>query len=89
MKKTTKIFVVILVIEAILTGIFYFIPNQCGSACAPPSIINPLGIQPPGTICTLQCVQYQPGTWFFTSLDILLLTAIIFVIYLIIIKSKK
>ncbi len=76
MTKTEKIFTGILTTELVLTIIAYFIPDTCGSACAQPGFLNPLGMTSQEIMCTMQCVKYQPGTIFYTLADLFILTFI-------------
>ncbi len=76
MTKAQKIFAVILGFELILTIIAYFIADTCGSACVKPGFLNPLGTNYGNGICTMQCVQYQPGSLFYTLADLFILTLI-------------
>lgn len=80
MKKVNKFFSSIILTEVIVAVILYFIPTKCGSECVEPSLLNPLGIE--GGMCTLNCVVYQPGILFYLISDLLILTIIIYLIYL-------
>lgn len=81
MKKFNKIFFLIIFVEVIAIVILYFVPTKCGSECTEPSLLNPLGIE--DGMCTLMCVIYQPGSPFYLSVDILILTIIVyFLVYL-------
>ena len=90
MKTSDKFFYIILAIEAIITAIIYFFFSKWdGGYCNQPSILNPFGENPKGP-CILMAIHLdRGGVPFYVSLDIFLLTTIIFVIYKAIRVYKK
>ncbi|MCF7910533.1 hypothetical protein K9L16_02570 [Candidatus Pacearchaeota archaeon] len=82
MKKIDKIFLGILGIEILLITILYvFFQNPCGSSCTNYGIFNPFGEVVES--CIQVCVQTQHFL-FYPVLDLFILTLVVYLIYFLI-----
>ena len=77
----------IIILELILLGVLYlFFQNPCGSPCSIQSLINPFGAGSPKT-CIQVCEETQ-NFWFYPLADLIILTIIIYISFLIISQMK-
>ena len=79
----TMIFLIwIILIEIIGVILFSFLTNSCGSACDTHSFLNPFGINnDKNKACIAMCVE-KPYPIFFWISDLLILTIVIYIIYI-------
>ena len=83
MRKTNLIFLLIVILELILAGVFYAMGNSCGSVCQGYSLFNPFGIGAEEGLCIQTCVR-TPHPMFYLTFDLFIFTIIFFLFYLII-----
>lgn len=81
MKKINLIFIAAFIVELIVILVsYYYLANKCGSACDLHSFLNPFGIGQPG-FC-IQICAYVPHPLFYIFSDLLIITIVIYLIYL-------
>lgn len=96
MKKTNRIFLIIIVTEVILSIIFLlwmFLPinttGWCGSPCDKTSFLHPFDfLKSKETVCILICV-YKPYPLFYITVDLLVMTLVVYIIYRMMAKKNK
>jgi len=91
MKKIDFVFLLVILLEIILTVISYFLPrNECGSGCGPTGLFRTIFLLLIGgnMICPAVCVSMLNPLFYFV-IDFLALTVVVYVVYLVIRWAKK
>ncbi|MBI2043044.1 hypothetical protein HYT25_01510 [Candidatus Pacearchaeota archaeon] len=86
MNKTNKIFIALIVIEAIISIVSFQFEVNYSTPCNAPSYIKPFISN--GGLC-IQVIDSGKPVLHYLSTDLLILTIISYIIYLIVNKSKR
>ena len=81
MKKSLKIILPIIILEIILSTIFYNIPVSCGRYGDTHSLLKPFGTKSPGMFLAV-CVPRPHNDFFYPFADLLILTVVGYGIFL-------
>ena len=89
LKKTSKVFIILIILEIIFVILLSFFKVGWPSPCVTPNFFHPFGTEmAPGTGC-IQVITPAPTSLFYLMQYLLILTIIIFLIYLGINKLNK
>lgn len=83
LSKKHKIFIGMIILEVILLTVLYlFFQNPCGSPCSTQGLLDPFGtFENESGACIQVCVQTQ-NFWFYPLADLTILTIIAYLIFL-------